>query len=189
MLINNAGISFRDIFENTSAEAITRFMNINFTSNTIVTKMFLPFLKKSKEGRILITSSITAYFSNPARTLYVASKAAINSFYNSLRAEIRKYGISVTIICPYYVCTALSSRALTGDGKQFGKMDKQIMKGYQPSYVVRKSLRSCYLKENELWICPICRIFLIKFLMLFPDVMACYANSRLAEQLETIKKD
>jgi dehydrogenase/reductase SDR family member 7B len=90
MLINNAGISFRDTFENASIATAQRLFNVNFFSNIQITKAFLPLLKKGTNGQIVVTSSMSGYVSNPCRTLYVSSKAAVNSFYNSLRTEVEE---------------------------------------------------------------------------------------------------
>jgi len=86
-------------------------MNVCFISHAAVTKAALPLLKISK-GKIGITSSIQGVIPNPARTVYVAAKHAMHGFFNSLRAEIYQYGISITIVCPYYVATNLSKFAV-----------------------------------------------------------------------------
>ena len=189
MLINNAGISFRDLFENTKIQSAVTLFNINFLSNIAITKAFIPLLLKSKSPKIIVTSSLSGYVSNACRTLYVASKAAINSFYNSLRVELIKYKIQVTLVCPDYVKTKLSMRALTGNGKTFGKLDSQTSKGFEPSEVVKIALRGAYNRENEIWICSIGRKIGMRLLLCFPCLMRWYERKQLNEQLGTIQKD
>ena len=96
--------------------------------------------------------------------------------------------MSVTLICPDYVKTKLSMRAFTGEGKSFGQLDKQIMKGFEPSYVVRQALRGVYNGEYEVWICSIGRHIGLRILLAFPFIMRWYEGKKLEEQVETIKK-
>ena len=94
----------------------------------------------------------------------------------------------MTLVCPDYVKTKLSIRALTGSGKSFGQMDSQVSKGFDASYVVDCALRAVYLKESEVWVCSMGTKIGLYILLIFPFIMVWYTGKRLNEQLQTIKK-
>jgi dehydrogenase/reductase SDR family protein 7B len=54
------------------------------------------------------------------RSAYAASKHALQAFSDSLRAELARYNIKVSVISPGYIATALSVNALTGSGEAHG---------------------------------------------------------------------
>jgi dehydrogenase/reductase SDR family protein 7B len=54
------------------------------------------------------------------RSAYAASKHALQAFSDSLRAEVARYNIKVSVISPGYIATALSINSLTGNGEAYG---------------------------------------------------------------------
>lgn len=178
-------------------------MNINFMSYVSITKVItysifqecIPYLKKTK-GRISVTSSLQGLFGNPARTLYAASKHALQGFFSSLRAEVKlmitpqlyQDGVSVTVICPDYVRTNLSINALKGDGSGFNKTDKQIKNGMDPIECANTMARAIYERVPEAWVCTLKYKCLIPLVRAFPSLHARYLLSRVKEQLSTIDK-
>jgi len=192
----NAGISQRDIFENLKFESIQRIMNINFMSNVAITQVCLPYIKKSA-GRIGVTSSVQGLIGNPVRTLYSASKHAIQGFFNSLRPEIYANGVSVTLFCPDYVKTNLSQHAvfliileiakkIRGENKQSKKQDKQLEKGMDPMECAYAMVKAVFEREVETWICPFYYKIAVPILRVFPELQAWYLRKRVKQQLETI---
>eukprot|EP00826_Nyctotherus_ovalis_P023316 TRINITY_DN1791_c0_g1_i2.p1 TRINITY_DN1791_c0_g1~~TRINITY_DN1791_c0_g1_i2.p1 ORF type:complete len:338 (+),score=81.11 TRINITY_DN1791_c0_g1_i2:28-1014(+) len=187
VLVLNAGISQRDVFERTSIDTAEKIMNINFMSYVSISKECIPYLKKSK-GRISATSSLQGLFGNPARTLYAASKHALQGFFSSLRAELHQDGVSVTVVCPDYVRTNLSMNALKGDGSDFNKTDKQIQNGMDPIECVKTMVQAIYERVPEVWVCTLYYKCLVPLVRAFPSLHARYLLSRVKEQMSTIDK-
>lgn len=104
-LINNAGIGRMGFLEQLSVNDIRLVMDTNFTSQVIVTKAFLPLLKKQGEGDILFMGSEAALKGARQGSIYCASKFAIRGFSQALRDESAKSGLRVTLINPGAVRT------------------------------------------------------------------------------------
>lgn len=104
-LINNAGIGRMGFLEQLSVKDIRLVMDTNLTSQVIVTKAFLPLLKKQGEGDILFMGSEAALKGARQGSIYCASKFAVRGFSQSLRDECGKSGVRVTLINPGAVRT------------------------------------------------------------------------------------
>jgi dehydrogenase/reductase SDR family protein 7B len=119
ILINNAGISMRAMFEDVDLDVIRKVMDINFFGVVYATKYCLPEIKKNK-GSIIGISSIAGFRGLPARTGYSASKFALNGFLESLRTELLKTGVHVLTASPGFTATNIRKRSLTFDGSAQG---------------------------------------------------------------------
>lgn len=104
-LVNNAGIGRMGFLEQLSVNDIRLVMDTNITSQVIVTKAFLPLLKKQGEGDILFMGSEAALQGARQGSIYCASKFAIRGFSQALREECGKAGVRVTLINPGAVRT------------------------------------------------------------------------------------
>jgi dehydrogenase/reductase SDR family member 7B len=119
ILINNAGISMRALFEDVDLDVIRKIMDINFFGVVYATRYCLPEIKKNK-GSIIGISSIAGFRGLPARTGYSASKFALNGFLESLRTELLKTGVHVLTASPGFTATNIRKRSLTNDGSAQG---------------------------------------------------------------------
>ena len=120
VLINNAGISMRAIFNDTELSVIKKVMDINFWGAVYCTKYALPHLLKTK-GSVVGVSSIAGYVGLPARTGYSASKYAMQGFLDALRTENLKTGLHVLVACPGFTASNIRNTALTNDGSAQGE--------------------------------------------------------------------
>lgn len=120
VLINNAGISMRAIFEKVDLDVIRRLMEVNFWGTVYCTKYALPELLKSK-GSVIGVSSIAGFKGLPGRTGYSASKFAIQGFLETLRIENLKKGLHVMIACPGFTASNIRNTALAADGSIQGE--------------------------------------------------------------------
>ncbi len=112
-LINNAGVGRMGFLEQLSVNDIRLVMDTNLTSQVIVTKAFLPLLKRQGEGDIIFMGSEAALRGARQGSIYCASKFAIRGFSQALREECGKSGVRVTLINPGAVRTPFF------DGLQF----------------------------------------------------------------------
>ncbi len=115
ILINNAGISMRALFEELDLEIIRKVMEINFFGAVYATKYCLPEIIKNR-GSVIGISSIAGHRGLPARTGYSASKFALNGFLETLRSEMRKKNVHVLTASPGFTSTNIRKRSLTKDG-------------------------------------------------------------------------
>jgi short-subunit dehydrogenase len=109
VLIANAGIGpTRDAAKFDAAE-VSDVMNVNVigTSNSVAA--VLPQMLERGEGQLVAISSLAAYRGLPKSAAYCASKAAVSSFFESLRLDLEPRGIDVTIIHPGFIKTPLTA--------------------------------------------------------------------------------
>lgn len=120
ILINNAGISMRALFEVADLNVIRQLMDVNFWGTVYCTKFALPYLLKTK-GSVVGVSSIAGFKGLPGRTGYSASKFAMQGFLETLRIENMKKGLHVLIACPGFTASNIRNTALAADGSQQGE--------------------------------------------------------------------
>lgn len=120
VLINNAGISMRALFEDVDTTVIRELMDINFFGAVYATKYALPYVLKQK-GVIAGVSSIAGYRGLPARTGYSASKFALQGFLESLRTELLHTGTHVMWVCPGFTTSNIRNVARSSDGSVQGE--------------------------------------------------------------------
>ena len=120
VLINNAGMSMRALFNDTDLGVLKRLMDVNFWGTVYCTKYALPQILKTK-GSIVGVSSIAGYKGLPGRSGYSASKFAMNGFLDSLRVETLKSGVNVLTACPGFTASNIRNTALASDGSAQGE--------------------------------------------------------------------
>jgi len=120
ILINNAGISMRALFEDVSLSVIKELMDINFWGAVYCSKYALPNLLSSK-GVIVGVSSIAGYRGLPCRTGYSASKFALQGFLESLKTELLHTGVHVMWVSPGFIASNIRNVARGADGSAQGE--------------------------------------------------------------------
>ncbi len=120
-LVNNAGVTMAARFDELEdLRVLEKVMQVNYFGSVYCTFHALKHLKATR-GRIVCVSSLSGLTGIPTRTGYCASKHAVTGFFESLRTECEKGGLSVTVIFPGFVSTGMRERALGPDGKPSGK--------------------------------------------------------------------
>lgn len=144
VVINNAGISMRAMFEEMDISVMKKVMDINFMGTVYMTKYALPEIIKNK-GCIVGISSIAGYRGLPGRTAYSASKFAMNGFLETLRTELMPKGVSVVVVSPGFTNTNIRKTALAADGTSQGESPKDessLMSSEQVAEYVYRSVRT-----------------------------------------------
>lgn len=100
VLINNAGIGNTDFFEDRESGFYEKQIRLNVLAPTILSRLFLNDLKKTAPSHILNISSLASFFYLPKKQVYGATKSYLVSFSKSLRRELEKDNISVSVVCP-----------------------------------------------------------------------------------------
>jgi len=152
ILVNNGGISQRSLAKDTSIEVDKQLMNINYFGSIALTKALIPHFLKRKSGQFVTVSSLVGKFGTPYRSGYAASKHALHGFFDSLRAELWKDNIVVTMICPGFIKTNVSINALIEKGEKLGEMDNAQANGMSAEKCARKITRAIRRKKREVYI-------------------------------------
>jgi short-subunit dehydrogenase len=149
VLINNAGISMRALFEDVDLNVIRQLMDVNFWGTVYCTKFALPYLLKNK-GSVVGVSSIAGYKGLPGRTGYSSSKFAMQGFLETLRIENLKKGLHVLIACPGFTASNIRNTALAKDGSMQGESPLDEGKLMTAEEVARKIISAIARKKHRL---------------------------------------
>ena len=142
ILVNNAGVSQRALVKDTTLEVDEQLIQTNYLGTIALTKAVLPFMLERGSGHFVTITSLTGKFGSPLRSSYAGSKHALHGFFDSLRAEVNKHGVGVTLICPGYIRTNVSINALTGSGAPQNTMDEATGQGMDPADLAQKILKA-----------------------------------------------
>lgn len=99
ILVNNAGVSSNTPLMDYTIDEFDKIMNINVKAVFILSKVAIPYLKKTK-GVILNTSSMVSMYGQASGVVYPASKFAVNGITKSLARELAPLGIRVNAVAP-----------------------------------------------------------------------------------------
>lgn len=138
-LINNAGLSVNGPLELLDHADIKKVIDVNLTGLLTVTNIFLPMIRMSK-GRIINISSGHGLMAIPDKSVYAASKAGVQAVCDSLRVELKPFGVEVISIIVGKVNTSVLGKILDG-------RSAMIEKASMESYEVYKTLIEYFDKE------------------------------------------
>ncbi|MEN3045932.1 MAG: SDR family NAD(P)-dependent oxidoreductase [Candidatus Hydrothermales bacterium] len=99
-LINNAGVGLYAKVEDVEESDFSKLFDVNVKGIFLVTKEFLPYMKKNGKGVIVNISSLAGYVGLPLMSVYAATKFAVRGFTDALRRELRAYKIKVIGVYP-----------------------------------------------------------------------------------------
>jgi short-subunit dehydrogenase len=99
-LINNAGFGDFGMFAETDWNKELQMINLNITSLTHFTKLYLQDMVKRRSGKIMNVASTAAFQSGPTMSVYCATKAYVLSFTEAISNEVIDKGITITALCP-----------------------------------------------------------------------------------------
>lgn len=100
VVINNAGVGITGPLEEIPTEEIKNNFETNFFGPIEVMKAVLPQMRNQKSGLIINVTSIAGYMGLPYRSVYSASKGALELITEALRMEVKSFGIEITNVAP-----------------------------------------------------------------------------------------
>jgi NAD(P)-dependent dehydrogenase (short-subunit alcohol dehydrogenase family) len=131
IVVNNAGMAIAGPVENTSIEEAKRQLEVNFFGAFRVCCAALPAMRSQRSGYLVNIGSIGGLVALPYQAMYSASKFALEGLSESLRMEVRPFGIRVVIIEPGEHQTAITeNRQITeiSDGPYGGSFRAALKK-------------------------------------------------------------
>lgn len=126
MLINNAGLAVSASFDKfPDLRLFKHTMEVNFYGAVYCTYYALPHLIQTK-GRIVAMSSMGGKAAIPFNTPYISSKYAMHGFYDGLRMELAYRGVSITVVCPWWVVSEFHEAQMNKNGVPRGPRGRSI---------------------------------------------------------------
>lgn len=181
ILINNAGISMRALFEEVDLKVIKQLMDVNFWGTVYCSKYALPYLLKTK-GSLVGVISIAGFVGLPGRTGYSASKFAIRGFLDTVRIENLKKGLHVLVAAPGFTASEVRKVALSTDGSQQGETPRDESKMMTSEECAAHIVKAIQKRKRELILTFTegkLTVFLGKF---FPSLLDKLTYSHMAKE-------
>jgi NAD(P)-dependent dehydrogenase (short-subunit alcohol dehydrogenase family) len=113
VLVNNAGYALSGASEETSIEEAKAQFDTNFWGAVRMVNAVLPGMRKARAGKIISIGSVVGLFAIPFAPFYSASKFALEGYSEALWHELRPFGISVSVIEPAFIHTAIAEASST----------------------------------------------------------------------------
>jgi short-subunit dehydrogenase len=183
VLINNAGISMRALFQNVDIDVLRKVMDVNYWGTVYCSKYAIPYLVKSK-GSLVGVSSVGGIQGLPGRTGYSASKFALEGLLNTIRVENLKNGLHVMILTAGFTKSEIRKRALLKDGKPQGYTPRDEDKHMLPEHVAKAMIKALRKKKRHK-ILTIEGQLLALFQPIIPTVCDRIAYRRLAREQDS----
>lgn len=137
-LVNNAGVGRTIPIEYHTVDDAKAVFNTNFFGILDLLQLAIPLLRESK-GRIIMVSSIAGIVARPLSSIYSASKFALEGFSDSLRREMIPFEVSVSVVQPAFVSTAIFEKGIQSSMDVFHNIRQQFpnnsMAQYYENYI------------------------------------------------------
>jgi len=162
VLINNAGMGIGGAIELATEEEIQLQMGTNFRGMANVCREVLPVMRKQRSGKIINISSIGGVMGLPYQGWYSASKFAIEGYSEALAAEVKQFGISVSMVEPGDFATNFTASRRNSEAtmqnedyresyaRSLAIIEKEENGGLQPSVLAKKICKIVDAKKPRL---------------------------------------
>jgi short-subunit dehydrogenase len=164
VLVNNAGIDYKDRVENTPLSIYQRVMDVNYHGNITLTLALLPWLADG--GQVVVISSVNALLSDKSSSAYSAAKRALHGFYDALRAEQPR--LTVSVVVPGYVRTPITMNSINGSGRQFGALSEASLAAMPADTFAARAVRALERGQTLVVIAGVRERFAVRLHSVFP---------------------
>lgn len=145
LLINNAGFGLHGEFMEQDPAAILNMLQLNIITLTALTRLFAqPMLARGK-GYLVQVGSVGSFQPGPLYSAYAASKAYVLSFGEAINHELRKTGVSCTVVCPGVTATEFLEQA--GQDNRTSFYQRLFM--MEAADVVREALKATEKRRSS----------------------------------------
>jgi short-subunit dehydrogenase len=112
-VLSNVGVGFFGAFEELDLDNALQCLNINVIGCARLLQLFIPSMRKAKQGKLVVMSSLVGRIPFPFESLYAASKFAVEGMVESLQYELTPFNIRVALIQPAQVSTTFAAKVHT----------------------------------------------------------------------------
>jgi NAD(P)-dependent dehydrogenase (short-subunit alcohol dehydrogenase family) len=141
VLVNNAGLNAGGDFRHLSDADWARIREVNLDGVVRVARDSFPLLKASGRGSLVNVASIMAHRGLRPLAAYSATKGAVTALTRGLAVEYAPFGIRVNALCPGFVHTALTARALRNPAVEKALVESTALRRLgQPEEIAKAAL-------------------------------------------------
>lgn len=137
VLVNNAGLGGLGRFDRMEFGRISEILQVNIVALTELTRCLLPGMVARGRGRIMLVSSVAGFQPGPRMAVYFASKAYVTSLGEALAYELRRTGVTVTVLCPgatdteFFAVAGATNSSIAARMRRMMRADDVARIGYQ----------------------------------------------------------
>ena len=172
MLLNNAGIGSTVLFEDGNIKLFEKQIKLNVLATTLITHLFLDMLKRNSPSYILNVGSLASFFPLPKKQVYGATKSFIYYFSKSLRKELKKDKVYVSVLCPGGMYTNMGVKLVITAGNYLSRISSM-----DPGEVVPAAMNGLFGKKEVIVPGRLNKIFLLLDMLLPAFVKAILINN------------
>ncbi len=124
VVVNNAGITAKGVFEEEPLKSIELIVNVNYTAVVLISNLALKQMLKQKEGGCIINiSSMSGVIPFTLDPVYTGTKFAVVGFTRSMTRYWKRQKVKVNAVCPFFFRTKLITESKT---KEFHEVVKKL---------------------------------------------------------------
>jgi NAD(P)-dependent dehydrogenase (short-subunit alcohol dehydrogenase family) len=160
VLVNNAGYGLFSPIDDITLDQLKEQFETNFFGVVRITKEVLPIMRKQRKGTIVNVSSVGGRVGTPLNSAYIASKFALEGLSESMRYEMKEFGINIVIIEPGVIKTNFVENVKSADVRsEYADLIERALKGFgrmfdnnssSPKLVAEAILNAITSKEPEI---------------------------------------
>jgi NAD(P)-dependent dehydrogenase (short-subunit alcohol dehydrogenase family) len=160
VLVNNAGYGLFSPIDDITLDQLKEQFETNFFGVVRITKEVLPIMRKQRKGTIVNVSSVGGRVGTPLNSAYIASKFALEGLSESMRYELKEFGINIVIIEPGVIKTNFVENIKSADVRsEYADLIGRALKGFgkmmdnnssSPKLVAKDILNAITSKEPEI---------------------------------------
>jgi 3-hydroxybutyrate dehydrogenase len=127
LLVNNAGLQHVAPLEEFPRERWELLIAVMLTGSAMLTRAFLPGMRRRGFGRIVNVGSIHSVVASPYKSAYVAAKHGLIGFARTIALETADADITINTVCPSYVRTPLVEQQIAAQARAHGLSEQQVV--------------------------------------------------------------
>lgn len=148
VVIHNAGAAFIGHYHDIPVDKMQLQMRVLLTAPMELTHLFVPDFLARGHGHLVFVDSVAGFVATPLGTTYSAAKFGLRGFAMALAGEVRKRGLDVTIVYPFFTRTAILKSPKFGDAR-VPVMPRILVD--DPERVIRTALRGVDRRRLHVW--------------------------------------
>jgi short-subunit dehydrogenase len=155
VLVSNAGGSVIGPAEEVPVQKLRELFELNLFGGVRLSQMYLPGMRRRGAGAIVFIGSMRGEAPSPLAGSYSATKAALRSFAQCLRLEVKGYGVKVAVVAPWHIRTTLPQEEQVESGSPYAETLRvvkdardRMMNEAAPPAVVASAVLKVLLARN-----------------------------------------
>ncbi|MEO5944425.1 MAG: SDR family NAD(P)-dependent oxidoreductase [Ferruginibacter sp.] len=179
ILVNNAGNGSTGLFAEGNIQLFEKQIKLNVLATTVITHLFIDMLKKDSPSYILNVGSLASFFPLPKKQVYGATKSFIYYFSRSLRKEVKKDGVYVSVLCPGPMNTNMSVRSVIKNGNWLIRNSS-----FYPERIAPIAINGLFKKKRVMVPGKLNNCYILVFSLL-PDFIKTFITNRSVKKLNS----